>query len=290
MSGRRAKATPVDRPRLVAFEVMHAVSQRQSYANLLLPKRSAPKALLVGTLPLRPSSRTAPCVGKAPMTLNRRLSRLASAVIELVRDLLRLGAHQVLSMSVPGHAAVSTTVELAKTRGARSASGLVNAVLRRMSESPLDVWLERLTAGLAPESAEALSLRHSHPAWLVTALGRALSSCGRSPTELVDLLTADNIPAPVTLVARPGRSTVHELLTGSTFLVRGPRSPSRSPPVTQARSRPYGNVAPACKTRAVSWWRSPDQSTRRVAGSTRALAGHVCWTGWEGSLVGCPGR
>ncbi len=40
-----------------------------------------------------------------------------------VRDALRLGAHQVLAMRVPDHAAVGSTVELVRARSATSRPG-----------------------------------------------------------------------------------------------------------------------------------------------------------------------
>lgn len=52
---------------------------------------------------------------------------------ERVGNVLRLGAAQVLFMATPPHAAVATSVALVKQGGERHA-GLVNAVLRRVSE------------------------------------------------------------------------------------------------------------------------------------------------------------
>ena len=52
---------------------------------------------------------------------------------EAVRDLLRLGAAQLLFLGTPPHAAVATTVALVKNRYERLA-GLANAVMRRVAE------------------------------------------------------------------------------------------------------------------------------------------------------------
>lgn len=53
-----------------------------------------------------------------------------------VRDVLRLGACQILLMEkIPGRAAIHETVELCKKNGLSHASGLVNAVLRRIEEN-----------------------------------------------------------------------------------------------------------------------------------------------------------
>ena len=52
-----------------------------------------------------------------------------------VRQVLRLGAAQLLLLDTPAHAAVATSVALARARGLAPFTGLVNAVLRRVAES-----------------------------------------------------------------------------------------------------------------------------------------------------------
>jgi 16S rRNA (cytosine967-C5)-methyltransferase len=52
----------------------------------------------------------------------------------MVHDMLRLGIAQLLFLRTPPHAAVATTVDLAEARGFLSHKGLVNAVLRRLSQ------------------------------------------------------------------------------------------------------------------------------------------------------------
>ena len=51
-----------------------------------------------------------------------------------VLDTIRLGAHQLLGMRLPTHAAVDETVALARQVNGAGASGFVNAVMRRISE------------------------------------------------------------------------------------------------------------------------------------------------------------
>ena len=72
-----------------------------------------------------------------------------------VRDALRLGAHQLLGMRVPDHAAVTSTVELVRNRVGHKPAGFTNALMRRISERDLPTWLDdagRLDGGavLAP--------------------------------------------------------------------------------------------------------------------------------------------
>src|SRR5699024_9261368 len=114
---------------------------------------------------------------------------------------MRLGAHQLLSMRVPNHAALSETVAVVK-RSSPKTAGFVNAVLRRISEAEPAEWLDRVTAETS-ETAR-LAIEHSHPEWVVRALTQALKGHGRDAAELEALLAADNAPAKVGVTALPG--------------------------------------------------------------------------------------
>jgi 16S rRNA (cytosine967-C5)-methyltransferase len=100
---------------------------------------------------------------------------------------LRLGAFQLLFLDrIPAHAAIDESVELAKQAGQRFASGMVNAVLRRMARDAESVRVsdgreEKASAGaeartnhtgmpaqLKPHSDASRSPdAEAHPAWLV---------------------------------------------------------------------------------------------------------------------------
>lgn len=117
-----------------------------------------------------------------------------------VRGILWIGVHQALELDTPPHAAVSETVQLAKDSGAARASGLVNAVMRRVTERTRDEWLERVAGG---DTRDDLSIRLSHPRWVVTELEHSLAERDQGD-QLEALLASNNEPARVTLVARPG--------------------------------------------------------------------------------------
>jgi 16S rRNA (cytosine967-C5)-methyltransferase len=92
--------------------------------------------------------------------LDRRLAPLVprglARVDPAVRDVLRLGAYQLTALDrVPAHAAVDTSVELAREAGGPKAAGFVNAVLRRLG------------SGSAVADSGDLAERYSHPGWLV---------------------------------------------------------------------------------------------------------------------------
>ena len=113
-------------------------------------------------------------------------------------DALRLGVHQLLFMdSVPDHAAVAETVELAKLdRG--GGFRFANAVLRRAAREGRAL-LEQLT----DESPAEAGVLHSHPDWLARMWWEAL---GRD--DALALMARDNEPPETavrvnTLVATP---------------------------------------------------------------------------------------
>ncbi|WP_298457703.1 RsmB/NOP family class I SAM-dependent RNA methyltransferase [uncultured Cellulomonas sp.] len=213
-SARRRDADPA---RGAAFDVLREVDGSDAYANLVLPPmlrergisgRDAGFAteLAYGTLRLRGryDAIIEQCAG------GRTLDRIDPPVL----DLLRLGAHQLLGMRVPPHAAVSETVGLARARTGAGSAQFVNAVLRAVSAQDLDTWLERVADAADPAGTDGvarLAVTHSHPVWVTRALREALVGHGREVDEIEALLTADNDAPGVTLVARPGLADVAEV-------------------------------------------------------------------------------
>ncbi len=108
-------------------------------------------------------------------------------------DILRIGAYQILFLDkVPDHAAVSESVELCRTNGRSAASGLVNAVLRKVAQNK-----EHLPA-LPEDGLARLSIAYSHPKWLVKKL---VSLLGVEEAE--QFLRIDNEAAPMTVQVNP---------------------------------------------------------------------------------------
>lgn len=208
-----------DPPRTAALETLRAVADSDAYANLVLPPllrqrrlhgRDAAFAteLTYGTLRLR---------GRYDAVLAQVVDRDLDRLDPVVLDLLRLGAHQLLGMRVPVHAAVSETVALAREQAGAGAAQLVNAVLRRVSEHTLEDWLDRIAEAADPvgtDTSARLAVVESHPAWVVRAFREALVGHGRPADDLGAVLQADNQAPAVTLVARPGLVEVDELVTG----------------------------------------------------------------------------
>ena len=129
-------------------------------------------------------------------------------------EILRIGAYQILFLDkVPDSAAVNQAVEQAKANGRAKASGLVNAVLRQVSRNKNDL-------PLIPDRDEVqyLSIRYSHPKWLVK---RLLALLGREEAEAA--LAADNATAPLTAQINPLKTTMEDLtaeLESSGVIVR----------------------------------------------------------------------
>ena len=133
--------------------------------------------------------------------LDRPLAKVEAKVL----DVLRLGTHQLLSMRVPAHAAISTTVDLVRDRAGQRPAGFVNAVLRRVAEHDLAEWVARVAPDRAVDPVGFAEVAHTHPRWVVDELAAALG--GSTDAEELDaLLAADNEPPRVVLVARPGRA------------------------------------------------------------------------------------
>ncbi|MGW5424629.1 RsmB/NOP family class I SAM-dependent RNA methyltransferase [Streptomyces sp. NPDC003943] len=209
---RRPKKDPV---RILAFEVLRAVDERDAYANLVLPpllKKAREKnegfdgrdaalatELVYGTLRRQ---------GTYDAIIAACVDRPLREVDPPVLDVLALGAHQLLGTRIPSHAAVSATVELARVVLGDGRAKFVNAVLRKIAQDDFETWVARVAPPYDEDAEDHLAVVHSHPRWVVSALWDALGG-GRAGIEA--LLAADNERPEVTLVARPGRATVAEL-------------------------------------------------------------------------------
>jgi 16S rRNA (cytosine967-C5)-methyltransferase len=102
-----------------------------------------------------------------------------------VRAALRLGAYELAFLGgVPARASVNEAVELVRAAGASRATGLVNAVLRKVAEQ-IRPLLEALPEGTAQEAA----LKHSYPDWIAETWWREWR-----PDEALALMRAQNEP------------------------------------------------------------------------------------------------
>ncbi|MFD0305533.1 RsmB/NOP family class I SAM-dependent RNA methyltransferase [Streptomyces sp. NPDC127119] len=209
---RRPKKDPV---RMLAFDALRAVDERDAYANLVLPPLLR-KAREEGDFDGRDAALATELVygtlrrqGTYDAVIAACVDRPLREVDPPVLDVLSLGAHQLLGTRIPTHAAVSATVDLARIVLGDGRAKFVNAVLRKISRQELDAWIEQVAPPYDEDAEDHLAVVHSHPRWIVSALWDSLGG-GRAGIE--DLLEADNERPEVTLVARPGRSTAAEIL------------------------------------------------------------------------------
>ena len=117
-------------------------------------------------------------------------------------EILRIGAYQILFLDkIPDSAAVNTSVELAKLSKRGQASGLVNAVLRKISQNK-----ESLPPIPDRNEIQRLSIQYSHPKWLTK---RMVTLLGREEAER--FLASNNEIAPLTVQVNPLKTTTESL-------------------------------------------------------------------------------
>jgi 16S rRNA (cytosine967-C5)-methyltransferase len=154
-----AKISPA---RAAAFEILTLVGEGKGHsdellhsartADLSLEDRNLATALVMGVL-------------RWQIALDARVSKLLARpdqrLAEPVALALRMGALQLLHMDrIPAHAVLNESVEICRAAGHPHASGMVNAVLRKLAAA------QRPGTRIF-ESTAAFAQRLAHPQWLV---------------------------------------------------------------------------------------------------------------------------
>ena len=142
--------------------------------------------------------------GRLDWQLEQMVDRPLAELHPPILWILRLGLYQLTLLDrIPAHAAVSSSVDLAKRYGHRGSAALVNAVLRRAPE--------RVEAMVEPDAARDpvghLAARTSHPQWI---LERWLKRFGFAGT--LRLAARNNERPSVTLRAMGDRASAEDLL------------------------------------------------------------------------------
>jgi len=197
--------------------VLVAVAERDAYANLLLPVLLTGRGLTGRDAALATELAYGTLRGQG--SYDAILAVCSDRDLDLIdpplRPVLRLGVHQLLATRVGAHAAVATSVDLARDVAGPRPAGFVNAVLRRVATRDLAAWLEIAAPSRAEDLIGHLSVRYSHPRWIVSALSEAL---GEDPAdglaETDAALSADGERPLVTLCAIPGLADAAELADG----------------------------------------------------------------------------
>jgi len=199
----------------VALDLLMAVAGRDAYANLLLPQLIAQRNLAGrdAALATELSYGTLRGLGSYDAVLSICCDRDLSSLDPAVREVLRLGTHQLLATRIKPHAAVATSVNLVKEVAGRRPAGFVNAVLRRVATRDMASWLEIAAPDSGTDPVGNLAVRFSHPRWIAEAFAAALGEPldgGLAQTEAA--LVADNDRPAVQLCAVPGLADQQELV------------------------------------------------------------------------------
>ena len=199
--------------RSVALHALISVEKTDAYLNLILPKKIAERRLDTADAAFATELAygTARNQGFYDFVIAHATARTVEQIDRDVLCALRLGAHQLLVLDTPAHAAIFEMVETVKRELKQSAAGFTNAALRRVGERSLEDWLTVLDKENLPTD-EDLSIRYSHPLWVTRALRLALESDGAG-SEIQETLNADNVNPKVNLVALPGKSYDSRALT-----------------------------------------------------------------------------
>jgi 16S rRNA (cytosine967-C5)-methyltransferase len=200
----------LDPARQAAFDVLRAVSTRDSYANLVLPALLAERGITGRDAAFATELAYGTCRtrGLLDAVIAAAAGRPVDQIDPILLDLLRLGAYQLLRTRVEAHAAVSTTVEQAGIEFDSARAGFVNAVMRAIARKDEQAWVAELAPPVATDPVGHLAFAHAHPRWIAQAFTDAL---GADAGELAEALTADDARPAVHLAARPGALTAEQL-------------------------------------------------------------------------------
>lgn len=128
--------------RQIAFEILLKIEKDKAYSNLAID--SAIKALRSDSTDCAFISRLVYGVTERKITLDYILSQYMKGSVNKTKPdvltILRMGAYQIVfSDKIPDSAAVNESVKLAKDNKCAFASGLVNAVLRKVSSDGFSI-------------------------------------------------------------------------------------------------------------------------------------------------------
>ena len=206
---------------------MRAVADRDAYANLLLPALLTERGLTGRDAAFATELTYGTLRGRGTYDAILAACSDRDELDPPVRDVLRLGAHQLLATRVGSHAAVATSVDLAKDVCGPRPSGFVNAVLRRVATRDLDAWIQVVAPDRSRDPSGYLAVRHSYPRWIIDAFRDAL---GTASAETEDALAAGNVRPEVVLALSPAPAG----------LPPSPAATGLSPDGERTRWSPYG--------------------------------------------------
>lgn len=204
-SSNRKTAGPTA-PRMIAIRVVERVQRAGAYADLALhhalvqsrmpaADRGLATELVYGTLRWR---------GRLDYLIASALDRDLAKLEPLVTSALRVGAYQLFfSDRIPANAAVDEAVRCVRAMGLERATGLVNAVLRKLAREGDSIEFPKLE----DDPIEHLVHAGSLPPWLAE---RWLEAYGAE--EAAKLAATMNEPAPLTIRVNRAMTTREAIL------------------------------------------------------------------------------
>ena len=228
--------------RRAALEILVRVESHRAFADVMLGHRLAAFAppdrrlltrLVLGTLASR---------GRLDYELTRLCSQPLEKLELSVLGALRLGLFQMRHLNrVPVHAAVDTSVSLARETCGRGAGGFVNAVLRRAARGTVAM------PDRAADEVGYLAVVYSHPRWMVECF---IEWFGVMRAEA--LMAADNEAAPNVMRLNLARGTREEIVSRMTADGIGIALGEGLPETARLRAPPTSipiRTAPDCSIR-----------------------------------------
>lgn len=192
--------------REIALEVLKAVEVEGSYASLALNRimekhrpgkldRAFATELAYGTLRF---------LKTIDWILGQFVKQPLSAQTASIRNILRLSVYQLMYMNkVPVSAACNEGAEMARKHGHPGAVKFVNGVLRGISRRMSELGFP----GLAEDPVGHISIKYSHPTWMVERWVREFG-----PEETILLCRSNNVPSPNTVRVNTLKITRDELI------------------------------------------------------------------------------
>jgi 16S rRNA (cytosine967-C5)-methyltransferase len=169
LMGFERKVSPA---RLAAFQVLLKIETEKSFSSVMLPifeeklqpnDRGLCHELTLGTL-------------RKQLYLDRIIATFSNQKLDLtVRIAIRLGLYQLLFLDkIPAYSAINESVNLVHLAKKQSATGFVNAILRRATREKFE---PKFT-----DAIERISIETSHPRWLIE---RWIKNFGIEDTEKI---------------------------------------------------------------------------------------------------------
>ncbi|SER53014.1 16S rRNA (cytosine(967)-C(5))-methyltransferase RsmB [Salisediminibacterium halotolerans] len=189
--------------REAVLDILLHVKKNQGYSNVLIDRTVKEKNLASVDVPLLTEIvyGTIQYEKTLDYYINAFLNQPPEKLNDWVRALLRLSVYQYVYLDrVPDHAIINEAVNIAKKRGHKGISGMVNGMLRSIMREELP------SIDAIEDPSERLAVKMSHPSWLIE---RWIEQFGK---EKAAEIAANNLNYPITSARVNTTKTTREKL------------------------------------------------------------------------------